>query len=274
MTTLETLDSSIHDSRPGELYEIRYSGQVWRYTNTSTQIVRASQTWVPQAISRDIIESGTPTTKSNCSFKLPENLPVADIFRARPPSELVMMTVWEIDMLHPEAGERVIWKGRITNCMWQTGEIVLTSESVFSSLRRTGLRRRYQVRCPHALYGEQCGVVAVDHREEYVLGSYSGLTLTVPGISGKPDNYFSGGFLTWVNGTHGNVEKLMIRSSGGTSVTVSGLPQGLVAGAELSMYKGCDHRLTSGCAGFGNEHNYGGMWFKPQENPFDGNSLF
>lgn len=272
----ELIEVSQDDGRPIELYEIGYSGNTWRYTSADRDVTYLASTYKAIPCARGDIQPTSEIDKSSLDFTFPRDAEIGEVFRIQPPSEVVSLTLFGQHYGDVDNQFVTLWKGRIINAEWSGPYIKLTGESVFTSLRRAGLRRRYQLQCPHALFSQPCGVNKDSWKEIHAVQSVSGLTLQVNGASGKPNNYFSGGYVTWANEMNGNIEKRMIRTSSSTgSVVLASAPVGLSGGQLVTLYPGCDHTLgASGCAKFSNVANYGGMPFIPSKNPFGGTAIF
>ena len=57
-------------------------------------------------------------------------------------------------------------------------------------------------------------------------------------------------------------------------LTLSRAVPGLLTGAAITLYPGCDHTRATCAAKFANLDNFGGFPWIPTRNPFDGGSLF
>lgn len=269
----ELIETSVDSARPIELYEFSYSGNHWRYTSADRNITYLANTYKAIPCSRGDLEPTSDAGKSSLIISLSRDAEIGEIFRVQPPSEVVSVTLLGEHFLDNDF--LAFWKGRVINAEWKGSVLELVTENVFSSMRRPGLRRRYQEQCPYALYGSKCAVNRDLWKENHVLISMSGLQLQFNSIVGKPDNYFAGGYLTWVNELNQNVEKRMIRSSSGTTVTISAIPLGLSQAQVATLYPGCDHTLgAGGCARFSNTDNFGGTPYIPRKNPFGGTPIF
>lgn len=275
--TYQIIETSRDDGSPVELYQISYTENEFFYTSGDTEITYNSRQYKPAPISRSDINPGSDINQATLNITVVSNSPIGEIFRVSPPSESVILTIFAT---HANDGEfTVIWKGRITGAEWKTdGELQLTSDSIFSSLRNVGLRRRCQAQCAFALYGADCGVDRDAFREDTTLTAVSGISLSIASAIGKPDNWYAGGYVTWLNNTKGNTEKRMIRSSvGSTGVLVlASIPTGLSATQAIKLYPGCSHTLegVNGCAvKFNNHKRYGGMPYMPIKNPY-GSSIY
>jgi hypothetical protein len=164
----------------------------------------------------------------------------------------------------------------------EDSEVILSGEPISASMKRNGLRRRYQYGCPHVLYGPLCradktaatviGVVASASSQSFVLEA---------GWEGtKPPAKFIGGYAEWIN-VKGNREIRTIYAVTGNTIKVRGLVRDLAVGANVNMVLGCNHSEDD-CAnlhieivtGDSNVVNYGGQLWIPLENPVNKNQNY
>lgn len=274
--TFEADELSVQDGMPTELYQISYTGNYWYYTSGDRNRTVDGREYQALPITHPEIEPSIDAAKSGLAVTFPREAQFADVFRVTPPSEVVSFSLLVENALS-EGEFIVVWRGRIINVDWQEGAwVVATVESVFSSLQRPGLRRRYSTTCPYALYGAQCGVARDSWREISPILGVTGTAVVVQAAAGKPDNYYAGGFITYVNANAGNVEKRMIRQSVGETGTLilASSPIGIAGGTLASIYAGCDHLVTTCDEKFDNLDNCGATPYIPQKNPFGGSTLY
>ena len=93
-------------------------------------------------------------------------------------------------------GETVAhWKGRVVGAEVEGQRILLQAESVFSTLRRAGVRAKYQRLCRHALYGRGCGLDIALHWLTGTVISVAANAVTIPEAADQPDGWYRGGVL-------------------------------------------------------------------------------
>lgn len=143
----------------------------------------------------------------------------------------------------------------------------MTSDSVFTLFRRAGLRRVYQVGCPHTLYGPGCALNEASFRVGGTVSAASGNVVTVPAAAGYPAGYFAGGMLK------AGAEYRMVTGHSGSTIVLVDAVQAAVAGAAVILWPGCDRSMATCNSKFGNLDNYGGLPFVPAKNPFSGDAL-
>ena len=159
-------------------------------------------------------------------------------------------------------GETVAhWKGRVVGAEVEGARILLNCESVFSTLRRAGVRAKYQRLCRHALYGRGCGLDIAQHLATLTVSAVSGATVTVPGAAASPDGWYRGGVLRF------GVQLGFIIGHVGATLTLS-RPMSELAAAltdpaldpvtgtplpvTVDIAPGCDLRAETCAAKFGN----------------------
>lgn len=258
-------EQSAYAGQPLELYRFAMGEEQWLYTSADREVAMGEDLYQPIYIKRGGFTRGGDTRKSSIEIEVGASNPVALPFRTGWLAQAMIVTAWRH---HHEDNEFVMcWKGRITGCKWAGSVATLTSESVFTMFRRAGLRRVYQIGCPHALYGPACRLNADDWDVAGTAAAVSGNVVTVAAAGGYANGYFAGGML------RAGSEYRMIAAHAGNQVTLVDAVAGLAAGTAVTLWPGCD-RSTAVCnSRFGNLDNYGGLPFLPSKNPFSGDAL-
>lgn len=275
--SLNDNEMSTEGAQPIELYEISLTGNFFYYTSSDTTVVLNNRTYRPLPITHEDISPTVDASKQGVKFTFPGDVDFGEFFRVQPPSEVVRFTMYVQNYLDP--GEYIVgWIGRIINVAWSTNGSWLeaTVENVFSSLQRVGLRRRYSLNCPYALYDSQCRVSREAYREKSQVLQVDGSAVIVAAAAGKADNYYAGGFLTYSNSASGNIEKRMIRQSfGGTGrLILSSIPVSLTNGSQVDIYPGCNHTIQECQNKFNNVVNCGATPYIPAKNPYGGTTIY
>ena len=269
--TYTTLETSAQSGRPVELYEFINGATAYRYTSADGDVVYGGNTYTAAPIARGAVEATSETARLALEITCARDIPVLDLFALMPPENVVALT---LRRLHAGDGEAIIlWMGRVLNVTWNTASAKIHCESVYTSLKRTGLRRLYQKNCPLGLYGPVCNLDRTNFDLSRTVATISGVTIVVTTMAGYADGYFAGGYLEWER-TTGVFERRMIRSHVGTAITVSFPIPGLVTSAAVVLYPGCDHTLATCDGKFANRLNYGGQPYYPDKNPFNGVALY
>nr|DAL47970.1 MAG TPA_asm: minor tail protein [Caudoviricetes sp.] len=270
-------EHSQEDGSPVELYTINYSGKSWYYTTSVEDVVYDGKTFRAAAIRRGETEETSDASKSDIEVRLGRGSDFGSLFKVTPPSEPITLTIQQyhafLGYQLPDKQTITVWKGRVTNVNWVGAELVITAESVFSSLLRVGVTRKFSRQCTHTLYGSACavrrGMFSIQSTPVNILG------VVVSIAHGKPVGWFNGGYIRYKNSQTGAVEYRQIVSSGANTITLNAIPLGMeVNTTEVTMFAGCDKTHTTCRVKFNNIENYGGQPFIPIQNPFGGSSIY
>jgi uncharacterized phage protein (TIGR02218 family) len=264
--TYDARELSLQSGEPIEMYHFSWGNTQTRYTSAKRSVAYLGESWTAALIKRDSIDFTTEKGRNNLKLSVVRDFEIADLFRAMPPTDVILLTVHRMHVGEVEGA--VIWSGRVLNCEFSSSTATLTCEPVSTSLQRVGLRRMYQRQCPHVLYGSQCQVSKASFAVPATLSAVDGLTITSATFGLYADGHFAGGYIDFV--IDGNTERRFITDHTATTLMINLTLAGLVASSVIDAYAGCDHTLTTCHSKFGNAENYGGMPFIPVKNPFSG----
>lgn len=263
-----------------ELYRFTSGDRVWTYTATEAPQSHNGETYAPVAVGRSEIQARNELSKANLDIRVDAATDFARYLMTKYLEQIVGLTLFEKN----GATFDTIWKGRLANVKPGTAEVTLSFESIFTSLRRPGLRARYQRPCRHALYGRGCGLNKDDFAIPGRLGAMSGDTIQVYEAAGYPNGYFSGGMVEAPDGTlrfilghlgdtltlsrpHDSLIELRAQAGWGVSYG------GQYGGVKVILYPGCDRMKETCLSKFNNLANFGGFPYIPSKNPFGGSSI-
>lgn len=257
-----------------ELYRFteQDSVDVWTFTSSDARVTYNSEDYLPISINRTGTEIKNDLAKADLTITLPLDNEMAKRWLKDNGELLVGMTIFKKN----KAGvTNVIWKGRLASVVPGMQNLQLKFESIFTSMRRPGLRARYQRSCRHTLYGRGCLIDPDDYAvTSAVTAVTGGRTLTCTAASGQPGGYFIGGMLRSPDGLLS-----FIVDHVGSSITIQrmsySLQQSIDAGFpfDVILYPGCDHSRATCISKFNNKLNYGGYDFIPVKNPTGGSSI-
>jgi len=258
-------EQSEYSGHPLELYRFAMGGQQWLFTSAAQEVVYGADQYQPVYIRRGGFTRGGDARKSTIDIEVAANNDVAMLFRTGWLSGLLVVTIYRHH--HGDSEYSVLWKGRVTGCKWSGSTATLTSDSVFTLFQRAGLRRVYQVGCPHILFGQACGIDASVWQYTNVAAAVNVNQVAMTGASGFAAGYFIGGMLK-----AGDEYRMIVGHSGDTLTLLDGI-SGLAIGGSVTAWPGCS-RSTATCTGkFNNLDNYGGLPYLPSKNPFSGDAL-
>lgn len=256
-----------------ETYKVSYSFNSWYYTSADEDLYVPPITYRAVPISRDAVTISTDDTTASFTVRFPLDAEFLELFRVSPPSGLVTLLCEKRNHING-APEEIVFKGHIIDVQWSLDHAELTCESSSQSIIRMGLRRHYMYGCPHMLYGGEC---RVDRNDFVTIGPASNITgnsVDLVAVSGQADDYYAGGYIEYTHSEMNTIERIAVSSSSGPTLTLFSFPVGLVGGAEVKAYAGCDRQLSTCADKFNNVLNYGGMPFIPTKDPFGGDPIF
>lgn len=258
-------------SRTIDLYKIISDGQVYNLTSASIAQTYNGDTYEPAAIGRGGVQSKGEISKANLDVRLALDHPLAASLLGRWAESITSLTIFA----KRTASTDVIWKGRLASIVPDDAHVRLVFESIFTSLRRPGLRARFLKSCRHPLYGRGCYLDHADFAVAATVTAINGLTVTSPAAAAQANGYFTGGMLEAPDGTlsyiasHVGSQLSMNRVSSALATAFADEGSGLA----ITLYPGCDHSYATCAAKFGNDDNYGGFDYIPTKNPMGGSSI-
>lgn len=269
-------------TKPKELYRFTEGSQVWTLTSADENEAHNGETYISTTIGRDEFEQKNELSKANLNVTVSLYEEIGRRWMKSITDNVVSLTVFSKDL--ETSNVVVVWKGRLTSVKPEKSSIKLVFESVFTSLRRPGLRGKYQRSCPHVLYGRGCNLNKDDFVTNSPILAVSGVVVTASSAALQPDGYYNAGMIQGPDGalrfivSHVGQQLTLIRAldSVGEGLVNSGYGNGygLSYGQfTTNIYPGCD-RTKEVCKNkFNNISNNGAFPFIPINNPMGGNSI-
>lgn len=257
-------------SRHVELYEFSRGPRMLRCTPGDRDVVHGGFTFTAQAgLKRGRVSQSGEEDRSALTLDVPNSFPLLDWFRPLPPTERVRLRLQRVRI--SDGNARTIWRGTVGDIKESSRGSTIRCQTLLAAIGAGGLRRCWQVACPHVLYGRQCGVLGEAFRVNGTLILADGYHVQAAAFGEHPDGWFDGGYIRWTSGT--DIEHRFVVKHVGTQLTLlTPVPAGLSGG--VAAYPGCDHSLATCDTKFGNSLNYGGQHTIPRDHPFDGNAVF
>ena len=264
------IETSVQGGTPVELYEFVQGLQRWTMASGAEPVVRDGRTYRPSSVSRDRVKVSTDIFKNAVKLTFPRDDEFASQFLGFAPKVPTSVSIYRGHYGDPDEQFVIYWKGRVLSVSATGSSIHLDCEPVYTSIRRPGLRAKFEYSCRHVLYGRGCGVNREAYRHDgTVIGLDGGLRVVVSGVEGAfPDGWFTGGILQAQSGA----SRFIVEHVGGT-VTLSRPVAGLAGDQAVRLYPGCDHLRSTCQTKFSNLDNFGGFPWIPVRNPFDGSSI-
>lgn len=256
--------------------------RAWTVTSADEDEVYNSEVYTSSTIGRDEVEDKNELSKANINVTVSIDDELGRRWMKSLLDVSVGLTIFNKDV--ETNNVFVVWKGRLTSVKPDASSIKLTFESVFTSLRRTGLRAKYQRSCPHVLYGRGCKLNKANFETTGPVSSVSGVSVVIPIAAAQADGYYNAGMIQAPDGSlrfvisHSGANLTLIRPQEGLQDAFDnsgyGMSYGLYYGqVTASIYPGCDRTKETCDSKFSNLDNYGGFPYIPTKNPLGGSSI-
>jgi uncharacterized phage protein (TIGR02218 family) len=251
---------------PFELYQFTEEGtDGWTYTSADDKITYNNLLYLPIAIGRDEIESKNELSKSNITVSVSLDNAMGRRWLKNAGEKVVGLTIFTLDQ--ETNNVMVAWKGRLASVKPNDKSIQLYFESIFTSLRRAGVRLRYQRTCPHVLYGNGCRVNKAPYMLDTIVNTVSGINVVIYQPAQAAEGWYTGGIFESDKGVR------FITAHKGDNITLNRPIDGLAASDFVKLYPGCDRSVSTCHTKFNNLLNNGSFPYIPNKNPFSLTSL-
>jgi uncharacterized phage protein (TIGR02218 family) len=281
-----SIESSPAEGRPYYLYQFVEGSELWRFTGRATDWIStggdgAQITWQAAAVAHGDVVQTSDLERGRLELTWPLSHPFARRFLAPPGNDPVTLTILRG---HEQVlGETVAhWKGRIVGAEVEGARILLQAESILTTLRRSGMRAKYQRLCRHALYARGCGLDLALYWQTGTAAAVVGNTVTIPEAAEYADGWFRGGvlrfgsvlgFVTDQDGTALTLARPFPQLAAALGAPALDPETGTPLPVLVDLAPGCDLRAATCAAKFGNLANFGGFPAIPGRNPFGGGSI-
>lgn len=267
--TYSVYEDSLETGTPIELYEFVQGLKRWNFVSGATEIIKSAQKFEPSSVKRDRVKQTTDTFKDSIKLVFSRDDAFASQYIAFAPEDVTTVTIYRGHYGDPDAQFIVYWKGRVVGAKTSGNQIEVQCESVFTSIKRPGLRARFEYGCRRTLYLKGCNVNRELYKHEGAVLSIAGeLVVTVAGAASKPDGYYTGGMIIAPDGG-----TRFLTAHTGDIVTMARPMASLVGGQTVAIYPGCDHLKETCKNKFNNLDNFGGFPWIPAKNPYSGSSI-
>lgn len=251
-----------------DLFRFVEGETVYTYTSADRSFTHNAEDYTPRrGLSRAQVESKSEMSRQSLEITFSLDDPTARHWMNDRVESKVTVSVFEYD----DGDVSLQWKGRLTGTKPGKAEIVAVFESIFTSLRRTGLAGRMLRTCRHVHYGIGCGLDKEDFAVNATATAFDSYDVTVTEADSAPDGTYTGGMIEAPDGTlrfilgHVGPTLTLIRPifSLNQEITDNGP-------TAVRIFPGCNRTRSVCAATFSNIERYGGFDWLPNHNPFDG----
>lgn len=261
---------------PVELYQFTIGSTTeFRYCDVDREVTdpNTGKVYSPIPIDRGRVSSSANLDKTEMKVVVPLDTGIAEAFRAYPPGFRVSLKILAGNIGEQDPQFAAIWVGRVLQGSRErvsggAEQCVLSCEPASTTMRLSGLRRNWQLSCPHALYGTACGASEAAATRVATVTALGGSWIDL-----EPDwegsflkEKFNDGKVRWQGEYDGDEQRMIIGIEDNT-IQLAGLTTGIEVGSSVSVALGCN-RLMSDCLDLHNRINsFGGQPYIPVENP-------
>lgn len=269
-----------------ELYKFTYRDTVYTITSADEPEMFNGDLYTCEPIGRTEILNKNEIAKENIDIMFDPQNEFAKSIANSLLEDSISLSIFKIDT---STGQRnIVMKGRVARTKRDASKITLTFETLYTSLERLGLRRKYQRSCPHVLFHRATCKLNKDDWSKFawvVDNSLDMREFNLRIIENVAGGVIAGGMISYENnvmrfvtGQHGS-KITLIRECEELANDVTATGWGNLWGGsawhqvKIEIYPGCS-RTTDDCnIKFSNLLNYGGFPFIPFKNPFGGTSI-
>lgn len=278
------MESSVQGGSPVMLFELVQGPTTWRYTSAAYPVTALGHTWQPTQIKPGAVTQSNDMTRDTLSLQFPRGHEFARTFLGYTPDLITSVTVYRGHTTDPDNSFVTYWKGRVSSFKTSGDQLSVECEPIFTSLRRPGLRARWQRSCRYALYHRGCGLDPEQFGSDGTCISANGVNIVVPEAAALPAGWLIGGMIRSPDGvlryivdhSGSNIKLIRPVESLARALADSGYGRGYgtyYGGVAVRLYPGCDHSMSTCKAKFNNIDNFGGFPWIPSKNPFAGSSI-
>jgi len=269
--SFDTYELSVEAGSPTELYKFNYGQTLYRYCSNDGGGVfeYLGEVYQPAAIEHPGHRLSEDISGGSFEISVPRDFPLVTLYIQAPPEDVITVTVLSLHLTDEDAEYIINYKGRALSASLKDDEAVIVCESIFSSLKRPGLRRTYDTQCTHPLYRGGCKLVKSAFQTFGTVLDATRTQVIIQEAADNVDNWFKGGQFEC-----GDVRRVITASSGVVLTLMHPVPPSVI-GQPCKIYPGCDHTPgEDGCSKFNNIINFGGQPWIPEKNPYTGDTIF
>lgn len=258
--TYDAQEKSQWAGQPVECFKFTLGGTAYLYTSADIPITIGADTYQPEAIARSQEDHDQEDRSSSIKVALPRLNPISILFMPYTSVEPMSLVVTRMHYGDPETV--VAFTGTVASAEFDGSICMLTCTRLSELIGRRIPAFYYQEQCNWALYSSRCGVNAASRKDSAVLSAVSGETIQSSTFAARADDWYENGWVQLATG-----EKRFIVKHVGNTLTLMSPFFGLVAGATVDAYAGCDRTEATCSSKFNNLVNHFGFKRVPQRNP-------
>jgi hypothetical protein len=242
-----------------ELYQFQRGDKKWHYNNGLDSILFGVDRYLPEIISYDRVNITNDVFRATIDLTMPISNPViVDAFNNFSCNSITLR-IWR--------EESCWWMGRISRTTIKNDSAVLTCESIYSAMKRLGIRSTYERLCRYSIYDNNCGVDRASFTlEDQTVTEVNGNDITIPGIPAG-DSLYKLGIIK-----KGSENTMILSRTGDVFTIIRNI--GIVASDIVDISYGCARTIDDCGNKFSNYDGsnnlkHGGFPFMPKIDIFE-----
>ena len=261
--TYNAVESSTSNASVIELYQFTIGTESHRFTSTEHAISNSMGVFKPSNIKRSRIKQTQNMHKDGITLTVPVGFELSKVLLNPLMDDAINVSVFRGHTTDPDNQFVAYWLGRIVGCTAGDASIEISCESVFTSIKRPGLRAVFEINCRRAIYSTECGVSLSEFLAPATVTAINGSTIEFTPVNPVPSGYFIGGILKLFDGT-----TRFIANHVGDTLTLFQPVNGLLPTHTIHLFPGCNRSMDHCKNRFNNLDNFGGFPYIPIVNPF------
>lgn len=271
-------ETSRASGSPIEVYDIVLGSEEWHLTSSEEPVTISMVDYTPLALKREGIPISKDDRTTEANLALPFDHDFVQRYILIVPSEKAYVTIRRFHRYDVGPAVISLFKGVVNAVRFSSdGLIAFVGIAPFSDNLGLNIPRyNYSSLCNHVLGDRTCRIDLENDSSPTLMlpykfvGNFSainGVVVTVDGIAaaGYPDHFFNSGMFKTIAG-----DKRCIKKQVGDIIHLLVPPfegSGLL-GQDVTIYAGCDHKISTCQNTFDNVINFGGFPTVPAKNPF------
>ena len=260
-----------------ETYLFRYGlgpSDYYAFTDGERVISEGGIDYDPVPIDRGRLRADGGRERRDLTITVSALSPIPNMFLIYPPDYAISVIIRATHLNDP-AGEFVpVWAGRVSNVKWDAdnGKVDLVCRPLAAASRQGGLRRHWQIGCPHVLFGGQCLANEVAATiSTTAIGVQTNKVTVAGGWNTSPVIKYLGGKVSWQIGANTTRRSILRIEADERTLVLSGPTTGMQVGDSLDVSLGCNRTMDDCLVLHDNIHNFGGDPWIPLVNPVNTN---
>lgn len=269
-------DTSRASGRIAEIYLFTYgegAGDYYAFTDQERVVTYFGVDYNPVPIDRGRFQANGGRERRDLTIQVANENPVPNLFTIYPPDYPVSVSIRAGHIGDPANEFVPVWSGRVLNVRWgEDGIAELICRPLAAASRQGGLRRHWQLGCPHVLFGGQCRALEAPATVSVGVTSVLNNRVTLAaGWNAQPVDKYVTGKVSWVVGANTIRRSILRIEPDARTLVLSGPALNLSVGDTVDVTLGCNRTMDDCLNLHNNIHNFGGDPWIPLVNPVNTN---